>query len=151
PVQQFHGALHRVALPRALADGAKALSKREETTVFMTLLAAFKTLLCLYSGQQDLCVGTPIVGRPRTETEGLIGFFANTLVLRTPSPAHPPFRTLLPRARKVPFAPSPPQALPFEKLVELLQPPRDPSRNPLFQVNFRVQTDAPARLALSGL
>jgi non-ribosomal peptide synthetase component F/NAD(P)-dependent dehydrogenase (short-subunit alcohol dehydrogenase family) len=149
--QSFRGAVLRVALPRALADAARDICRAEETTLFMTLLAAFQTLLYGYTGQEDVCVGSPIAGRSRTETEGLIGFFANTLVLRTRLAGNPTFRQVLRRAREMALEAFAHQDVPFEKLVEALRPVRDASRNPLFQVNFRVQTAPPPHLELLGM
>jgi acyl carrier protein len=151
PALSFRGAALRVALPRSLADAARVLGRTEECTPFMTLLAAFQALLYGYSGQEDLCVGSPIAGRGRTETEGLIGFFANTLVLRTRLGGTLTFRQVLRRVRETALGAFAHQDVPFEKLVEALRPPRDPSRNPLFQVNFRVQSAAPPHLELLGL
>ena len=105
----------------------------------MTLLAAFHTLLHRYTGQTDLVVGTPIAGRTRAELEPLIGFFVNMLVLRTNVAGDPSFRTLLRQVRQVAIDAFAHQDVPFEKLVEALQPLRDPSRNPLFQVVFAFQ------------
>jgi surfactin family lipopeptide synthetase A len=151
PIQGFRGAVRPVTLPHSLAEAARALGQEEGTTQFMTMLGAFQTLLAAYSGQDDICVGSPISGRTRTETELLIGFFANTLVLRTSLAGNPTFRHLLGRVRETALGAYAHQDVPFEKLVEALRPPRDPSRNPLFQVNFRVQNAPPPYLRLPGL
>jgi amino acid adenylation domain-containing protein/FkbM family methyltransferase len=150
-VQTLRGARHFFELPAALVATAEALSRQEGATLFMTLLAIFKALLHAYTGQEDLVVGSPFANRTRSQTEGLIGALVNTLVLRTPLSGKLTFRQLLRRIREVVLAASAHQELPFEKLVELLRPPRDPSRNPLFQVNFRVQTAPTLPLALPGL
>src|SRR5689334_6251028 len=105
----------------------------------MTLLAAFKALLHRYTGQEDLLVGTPIAGRAQAETQGLIGFFVNTVVLRTDLSGGPTFRDLLARVRAVSLDAYTHQDVPFEKLVEALAPARDLSRSPLFQVMFVLQ------------
>ncbi len=151
PIQTFRGATQRFVLPATLADALRALSRREDATLFMTLLAAFQTLLYRYSGQERLLVGSPIAGRTRAETEGLIGFFANTLVLRGDLRGNPSFRALLARVREITLGAYGHQDLPFEQMVELLQPERDTSRNPLFQVMFVLQNTPMPDLELPGL
>src|SRR5262249_14206226 len=126
-----------------------SLSQREGVTLFMTLLAAFQTLLHRYTGQDDIVVGTFIANRNRAEIEKLIGFFVNSLVLRTSLEGDPPFRELLARVREVTLGAYANQDLPFEKLVEELQPERDLSRNPLFQVVFQL-VNVPAAKAASN-
>ncbi|HEY0601559.1 MAG TPA: amino acid adenylation domain-containing protein, partial [Herpetosiphonaceae bacterium] len=139
PVQSFKGAALRFELPAALTEELRALSRREGVTLFMTLLAAFKILLARYSGQDDIVVGTPIAGRNRAETENLIGFFVNTLVLRTDLSGNPSVRTLLKRVQEGALDAYAHQDLPFELIVDQVQPERDMSRNPLFQVLFALQ------------
>jgi amino acid adenylation domain-containing protein len=117
----------------------------------MTLLAAFKILLWRYSGQSDVVIGTPIAGRNHLATEGLIGVFVNTLVLRTNLSGNPSFSELFDRVRKVTLDAYAHQDLPFEKLVEELQPERDMSRSPLFQVMFILQNATAEILRLPGL
>jgi len=109
-------------------------------TLFMTLLTSFQTLLYRYTGQDDIVIGTPIAGRNRADIEGLIGFFVNTLVLRTRIPAKLSFRELLKEVREVTLGAYTHQDLPFEKLVEELQPERDMGHTPLFQVMFALQS-----------
>ena len=137
-VQTFHGARQSLVLPKSLTEALKGLSRQEGVTLFMTLLAAFKVLLCRYTGQEDIVVGTPIAGRNRAEIEPLIGFFINTVALRTDLSGDPSFRELLRRVREVALGAYDHQELPFEKLVEELQPERDLSRTPLFQVFFNM-------------
>ncbi|GHO70191.1 hypothetical protein KSC_090830 [Ktedonobacter sp. SOSP1-52] len=139
-VQTFHGALHQRRLPRALSQQLHELSQREGVTLFMTLLAAFQVLLSRYSGQQDIAVGTPIANRTREEVEGLIGFFVNTLVLRSDLSGNPAFIELLARVRTMALGAYAHQDVPFEQVVEALQPQRDLSRSPLFQVLFELQS-----------
>src|SRR5205085_1777135 len=126
-------------LPAPLSDAVKALSQRHAVTLFMTLLAAFKVLLYRYTAETDLLVGTPIAGRNRREVEPLIGCFINTLVLRTDLSGEPTFADLLARVKEVCLTAYANQEVPFEKLVEELQPGRDLSRSPLFQVMFVLQ------------
>jgi len=139
PIQTFRGAHYPFVLSQSLHEGLTQLSRREGVTLFITLLAAFQALIHRYSGQEDVVVGTPIANRARPEIEGLIGFFANTLVLRTDLADNPPFRQLLARVREIALDAFSHQDLPFEKLVEELRPERDLSRNPLFQIMFAFQ------------
>ncbi|RKH04264.1 amino acid adenylation domain-containing protein [Corallococcus sp. CA053C] len=150
PVQTFQGANFQVALPPALHGALQLLGQREGATLFMTLLAGFQALLARYSGQEDLVVGSPISGRNRREVEGLIGFFVNTLALRTEAAGTGSFRQLLHHVRESCLGAFAHQDLPFEQLVDALKPPRDLSRTPLVQVMFVLQR-ASAPLSLPGL
>ena len=141
-IQTFRGSRQYSILSRELAEALKTLSRKEEVTLFMTLLAAFQVLLYRYAGQEDISVGSPIANRNRPEIESLIGFFANTLVLRTNLSGNPSFRALLKRVRETALGAYAHQDLPFERLVEELQPFRDLSRTPLFQVLFVFQNIA---------
>ncbi len=138
-IQTEHGAHEALTLPHSLIDGLKQLSQREGVTLFMTLLAAFQTLLYRYTEQEDILIGTPIANRNQGEIEGLIGFFVNMLVMYTNLSGNPTFLELLARVREVALEAYAHQDLPFEKLVEALQPERDLSRSPLFQVVLALQ------------
>jgi amino acid adenylation domain-containing protein len=135
-VQTYCGATQSFSLPTTLSEAVKALGRREGVTLFMTLLAAFQTLLYRYTGQDDIVVGTAVSNRNRIETEGLIGPFANNLALRTDFSGSPNFRQLLARVREVAVGAYAHQDLPWEKLIEELHPERDLSRNQLFQMLF---------------
>ena len=138
-VPTFQGGHKRVALSPALKHKLNELSKREGVTLFMTLLAAFKTLLYRYTSQEDIVVGSPIAGRSHAEVEDLIGFFVNTLALRTALSGNPTFRELVQRVRQTAIEAYAHQDVPFEKLVAELDPERNLGRNPLFQVMFQYQ------------
>lgn len=151
PVQRNHGANHHFTLPAALVADLKRLSQQEGTTLFMTLLAAWKVLLYRYSGQADVVVGSPIANRTRAELEGMMGFFVNTLVLRTDLAGNPTFRELLQRVKQTALGAYNHQDLPFEQLVEAIQPPRNLSYTPLFQVLFVLQNTPKSTLKVAGL
>jgi amino acid adenylation domain-containing protein len=150
-VQTFRGAKVSGALPADLVKPLKALSQQEGATLFMTLLAAFQVLLARLSGQDNIPVGSPIVGRARAEVEGLIGVFINNLVLRTDLSGNPTFRELLRRVRTVSLDAYAHQELPFEKIVEDLQPERSLGHTPLFQVMFNMLSFGLAQVDLPGL
>ncbi|WP_164002997.1 non-ribosomal peptide synthetase, partial [Pyxidicoccus caerfyrddinensis] len=150
-VQTFAGEGRGFLWPRELWESTKALAHGEGATPFMVLLAAFQTVLSRYSGQDDVCVGSPIANRTRAETEGLIGFFVNTLVLRARLGGNPTFRQLVAQAREVTLGAYAHQDVPFEKLVEELKPERHLNRSPLFQVMFILQNTPTTELRLSGL
>ncbi|MCY1015586.1 non-ribosomal peptide synthetase [Pyxidicoccus sp. MSG2] len=150
-VPKYHGARKPFALGAQLSEGLKALSRREGVTPFMTLLAAFQVLLARYSGQDDIVVGSPIAGRNRAETEGLIGFFANTLALRSRIDPRASFATLLHGVKETTLAAYEHQDVPFEKLVEELKPERSLSYSPIFQVMFALRNMPMGRLELPGL
>ncbi|MFP2934805.1 condensation domain-containing protein, partial [Pyxidicoccus sp. 3LG] len=140
PASQSHrGASYPVHVPRELSEALEALCQEEGVTPFMALLAAFQLLLSRYSGQDDITVGSPIAGRRRGELEGLIGFFVNTLALRTRLEDNPSFRKMLARVKETTLGAFSHQDIPFEKLVEELAPPRTLGRSPLFQVMFALQ------------
>ncbi len=140
-----------LALGPALAGAVRALGRRQQATLFMTLLGGFAVLLHRLSGQDDLCVGTPVAGRGQLETEGLIGFFVNTLVIRSEADGDDTFRQLLERLRGVTLDAYHHQDLPFEKLVEELQPARSLAYAPLFQVMLALQNTPQETLELPGL
>ncbi|HEU4508844.1 MAG TPA: amino acid adenylation domain-containing protein, partial [Pyrinomonadaceae bacterium] len=145
------GARINFTLPRTLSDAVKRLSDSEGATLFMTLLAAFKVLLYRYTQQDDIVVGSAIANRHHGQTENLIGFFLNILVLRTKVSGTLTFRELLQRVREVALGAYEHQDLPFDKLVEELQPERQLNRNPLFQVVFAVHTGLAPALNLHQL
>ncbi|CAM2069714.1 Amino acid adenylation domain-containing protein [Sulfidibacter corallicola] len=139
--QRFEGAMLSRQVPGELAQALARLSREADVTMFMTLLTAFYSLLYRYTGQEDLIVGSPIANRNRAETEHIIGFFVNSLVLRTSLAGAPNFRELLQRVRDTTLGAFDHQDVPFEMLVDRLQTERDLSRNPLFQVLFDFHTD----------
>ncbi len=147
PIATYEGAARSLVIPPVLCARLRELGRREEATLFMTLLAGFVALLHRYSGQDDVVVGAPTAGRNRSELEPLIGFFVNTLVLRLDLRGDPSFRELLRRVRETTSDAYAHQDVPFEKLVEELQPRRDPSRNPLFQVTFQLFSNLGVPLA----
>lgn len=135
----FEGTQVELTLDQAAVLELAAIGQRQSATLFMTLLAVFYVLLARYSSQDDLVIGTPISGRSHMQLENLIGFFVNSLVLRCNLSDDPSFETLVTRVRATAIAAYAHQELPFEMLVEKLKPPRDFSRNPLFQILFQVQ------------
>ena len=152
--QSYRGARQDVALEPALVAGLKALAQREGVTLFMLLLASFQTLLYRYSGQSDIRIGVPTANRNRAETERLIGFFVNTQVLKADLDGQMTFRQLLAQVKERTLQAQSHQDLPFEQLVEALQPERSLSHNPLFQVMFNHQAQtrtAVGEQQLSGL
>ncbi|HZN07516.1 MAG TPA: amino acid adenylation domain-containing protein, partial [Pyrinomonadaceae bacterium] len=149
--QTFESDAITFELSESLSKALKALSQQEGVTLFMTLIAAYNTLLYRYTAQEDILVGTGIANRNRTEIEGLIGFFVNMLVMRTDLSGNPSFAELLRRVREMAFGAYAHQDLPFEKLVEELQPERDLSHTPFFQVTFVLQNVSPDELTLQGL
>ncbi|PPT09099.1 Malonyl CoA-acyl carrier protein transacylase [Geitlerinema sp. FC II] len=151
PVPTYRGARQFFSLPASLADRIKALSYQEGVTPFVTLLAAFQTLLYRYTGQEDIVVGSPTANRPRSELEGAIGFFVNTLVLRSDLSGAPSFRQLLARVQEVVLGALTHQNLPFKQLVEELHPERGLTQNPLFQVLFNWESDGEPSWSVSDL
>ena len=150
-VQTYRGARQLLQLPKSLSEALLALCQQEGVTLFMTLLAAFQILLYRYTQQEDIAVGVPIANRNRTYLEGLIGFFVNSLVLRTHIRGNLTFRELLSRVKEVALEAYAHQDLPFEKLVEELHPERHLNQNPLFQVVFALQNAPMTALELPGL
>ncbi|HEX5883448.1 MAG TPA: amino acid adenylation domain-containing protein, partial [Pyrinomonadaceae bacterium] len=150
-LQTYNGSSFSFTLSLALSQSLKSLCKAEGATLFMTLLAAFKVLLYRYTGQEDLIVGSPIANRHHRELEGLIGFFVNTLAMRTHLSGNPTFRELLKRVRETALGAYAHQDLPFEYLVEQLHPDRDLSHSPLVQVVLVVQNTPERTVELPGL
>ena len=138
-VQGFAGGLVHRGMSRELLGQLREVGRRANATLYMTLLGAFQVLLHRYSGEQDLWVGTPIANRMRQEWAGLIGFFSNTLVMRTEVTGDLPFTEVLERVRATTLRAYAHQELPFERLVQELQPQRDLGRTPLFQVMFALE------------
>ncbi len=149
-VQSFRGATHRFEVPVEVMQGVRALAHGEGATLFMVLLAAWDLLLARYSGGGDVAVGTPVSSRDRAELAGLVGLFVDTLVLRVEVVPEEGFRALLARARAAALEAFARRDVPFERLVEEVQPERDLSRNPLFQVMLAPQSAAPEPVELPG-
>jgi len=150
-IQTFNGARLPLTLPQSLTEQLRLLGQTNRGTLFMTLLAAFQSLLSRYTGQQDISVGSPIAGRNHVALEGLIGFFANPLVMRTQFDDDPTFSQLLARVREIALGAYAHQDVPFELIVEELQPSRNLSHSPLFQVLFVLQNAPQEALDLTGL
>ncbi|MCL6589239.1 MAG: amino acid adenylation domain-containing protein [Firmicutes bacterium] len=150
-VQSSQGTFAEFTVPAPVLKSLKALAGQQNATLFMLLLALFKTQLYRYTAQEDLLVGTPVAGRNQVETEGLIGLFVNTLVLRTDFSGAPSFIELLERVRRVALDAYAHQELPFEKLVEELRPERNLSYTPLFQVMFVFQNAPLPAVDLPGI
>jgi amino acid adenylation domain-containing protein len=151
PIQTFNGAVESFVIPNALAEKLRRLGREHGVTLFMTLLAAFDVLLHRYTGLDDIAVGVPIANRTTIETEGVIGLFANSLVLRTDLTGDPTVEELLQRVREVALGAYAKQDFPFERLVEMVQPVRDMSHSPLFQVMFILQNAPFEPIELAGL
>ncbi|WP_158755175.1 non-ribosomal peptide synthetase [Dyella sp. S184] len=152
PARLSHrGAMLSFMLPATLVSSLQALGNETQSTLFMTLCAAFDVLLARYSGQSDICIGTPIANRNRSEVEELVGFFVNTLVLRTQVDLTQDFRTLQQQVRQHTLDAYAHQDVPFEQLVEAVQPERHASYTPLFQVMLVLQNTPMDQLALPGL
>jgi Condensation domain len=150
PVQKLNGAKYPVPLSEETLATAQRVAQQSGATLYMLLLSSFYVFLYCYTAETDISVGSPFAGR-RKETESIVGMFINTLVLRTKLSSDLTFRELMARVRETTLGAIANQELPFEKIVEAVRPPRDLSRNALFQVNFRVQNATPAKLELAGL
>jgi amino acid adenylation domain-containing protein len=150
-LQTYHGKTINFTLSRELSQQLQGISRQMGSTLFMTLMAAFATLLYRYSGQTDVMIGSPIANRHRSEIESLIGFFVNTLVLRTRLEDNPSFVQLLAQVRETTLQAYEHQDLPFEQLVQALQPQRSMSHSPLFQVMFVLQNAPLGEIELPGL
>jgi len=150
-VQTYRGASRAAVLPAELIERLKSLSLDEGATLYMTLLSAFFALLSRYSGQQDIVVGSAIAGRTQRDTEKLIGLFVNSLALRTDLSGEPTFHDLVQRVRAATVGAYSHQDVPFERLVEELNPVRDSSRSPLYQVMLILQNLPPQQTQMPGL
>ena len=151
PVQRHRGARISGEISAEVLHALKRLARQERATLFMVLLSAFKVLLMRYSGAEELVVGTPVAGRNSLDVEGLIGFFINTLVLRTALSGNPTFRELLARVKRVAVEAYSNQDVPFEQLVDEISPPRDPAHTPIFQVLFNLHNEPAGALHLQEL
>jgi non-ribosomal peptide synthetase component F len=147
----FRGAVHRSLLPLGLLEAIRALSRQQGSTAFMTLLAGFQTMIFHYTGQPDIVLGTDLANRTTVQTEALIGFFVNLLALRVDLSGDPTFIELLARVREVALGAYAHQDVPFDKLVEELQPERSFSHNPLVQVLFVQQNTPRSAKPMPGL
>ena len=150
-VLTFRGGMRTTVLDRDLSEALGAFSRRAQVTLFMTLLAAFATLLFRYTGQTDVAIGSGVANRGRRELEPLIGCFINVLVLRMDVSGQPSFRELLRRVRDVTLNAYANQDVPFERIVDALQPDRDIARQPLFQVMLVVHNEPESELRLGSL
>ncbi len=150
-LQTFHGQRVSASISAGLADQLEKLSRGQNATLFMTLLAAFNVLLRRYSGQDDILVGTPTAGRLKREFEGVVGIFINNLVLRTDLSGNPSFVALVQQIRKTAFEAFEHQSIPFDQLVEILQPERSLNQSPIFQVMFTLQNAPVPSLRLDDL
>lgn len=149
--QSFQGFLETISFSGETANALRKLGQQEGVTLFMSLLAGFQTLLSRYSGQDQIVIGTDVANRTTTETERLIGFFINLLALRTDLSGNPTFRELLGRVREVALGAYAHQEMPFDKLVQELQPERSLSHNPVVQTLFVMQNLPPKERNLTGL
>ncbi|MEG4503173.1 amino acid adenylation domain-containing protein [Microcoleus sp. F6_B4] len=151
PVQSYRGSSQKFQVSSELTKKIQTLAQESGATLFMTLFSALATLLYRYTAQEDICIGTPLANRHREETESIIGFFVNTLVLRTNLKGNPSFSELLDRVRQMALDAYDRQDVPFEQVVEALQPERSLSYSPLFQVMFALQNAPMGELELPGL
>lgn len=149
--KDYEGGFEALTLPSNICEKLKAICKNEGTTLFMIILSAFQTLLYRYSGQTDIFTGTVVANRNRKDVENLIGFFMNTLVLRTSFEGNPTFIEVLQRVKKMTLDAYTYQELPFDKMLEEIKPERDVSMTPLFQVMFILQNTQKVELELPGL
>ncbi|MFD0772072.1 non-ribosomal peptide synthase/polyketide synthase [Bacillus sp. CGMCC 1.60114] len=148
--QTYAGDTHHVIFPNRLLSQLKDISRQEGSTLFMTLMAAYQSFLARYTGQKDILVGSPIANRNHKGVEGLIGFFVNTLVYRSDLSGTPTFREILNQTKKKALKAYEYQDIPFEKVVEAVQPERSMSHSPIFQTMFTLQNIKQERLDLSG-
>ncbi len=150
-VQTYTGKRQSVTLPQAMAEGLRALSRKQGVSLYATMLAAFQVLLGKYAGQDDVVVGSPVAGRNYQGIENLVGLFINTLVLRADLSENPSFENLLTQVHRTVLEAYEHQDLPFEKLVEVMRPERDLSRTPLFQVLFNFQNSLVVNMQMDGV
>ena len=151
PVQRFRGAWVSDVISAEITNKLQTLASAQRATLFMVLLAAFKVVIARHTGREDVLIGTPIAGRRRTELEGLVGFFLNTLVLRTDLAGNPDFSHVLDRVRETTLGAYDHQELPFEKLLEILQPVRSTAYTPVVQVMFNLHNEPGGTAGLQGV
>ncbi|MFM5993105.1 MAG: amino acid adenylation domain-containing protein [Dolichospermum sp.] len=151
PIQSFSGGIWEFSINSNLSQKIRTLTQQSDATLFMTMLAAFVILLYRYSGQDDILIGSPMAGRNRQEIQSLIGYFVNTVVLRTKLTGNPNFREILNQVRQVATDAHNYQDIPYNQVVEALNPQRNLSYNPVFQILFDLQHSLTDKLQLPGL
>ena len=151
PIQSFRGGIWEFSINSNLSQKIRTLTQQSDATLFMTMLAAFVILLYRYSGQDDILIGSPMAGRNRQEIQSLIGYFVNTVVLRTKLTGNPSFREILNQVRQVATEAHNYQDIPYNQVVEALNPQRNLSYNPVFQILFDLQHSLTDKLQLPGL
>ena len=150
-IQSIWGAKYFLKIPRKIVDALRLIGREEKASLFMVLLAAWKMLLTRYTSQTDIVVGIPVANRNRSEYERMVGFFVNSLIFRTDLSNEPTYKDVLQRVRETTLGAFGNQDFPFERLVEVLQPTRNMSRNPLFQTDFILQNAPKSAYHVTGM